>query len=450
MQRVEQFLCDCEGFRIKCSTLAGDSHSLSDQFLKFVHGASEQAVIIVAPAERLSVVARLLQSDSTSSGPPILVVSDQADSRQMIHLLKLGAADFILNPSATADILPRLWSCMERAGHPSPGETAREPQRELDPVIGRSPIFVREMKRAEQASRCDVSVFISGETGTGKEVCARAIHRLSHRDSKPFVPINGGAIPIDLIENELFGHSREAYTGATSSRDGLIAEAEGGTLFIDEVDCFPPAAQVKLLRFLQEKEYRPLGTRRLRNADVRILAATNSDVGRLLDEGRLRSDLYYRLNTISIALPPLRERQEDIMPLAFHFLHKYVESFGAQCRDFSPQARLKLQHHRWPGNVRELEQTVQRAVVLSTDEPTMQAPTIQFDTPQSHQPILSFQEAKAQVVAEFEKNFIENALRAYSGNITRAAEATGKNRRAFWELMRKYRIDADRFRMLDP
>lgn len=319
---------------------------------------------------------------------------------------------------------------------------------EAPQIVGSSPAFVREMRRAQQAARFDVCVFILGETGTGKEVCARAIHRLSPRAAMPFVPVCGGAIPVDLIENELFGHDQEAFTGATSSRQGLIAQAEGGTIFIDEIDCFPLSAQTKLLRFLQEKEYRPLGSQQTCRANVRVLAATNADVSSLRDQGRLRADLYYRLNTVPITLPPLRDRQEDIVPLSQHFLRKYAAEFHTNVRDFSPEALMKLQLHRWPGNVRELEHTVQRALVLAGGDDTIQSETIQLDAAADTPPIRSFLEEKAQVVAEFERNYITKLLRAYRGNITRAAEAAQKNRRAFWELMRKHDIDADLYRQL--
>lgn len=316
-------------------------------------------------------------------------------------------------------------------------------------IIGRSPAFLCEMQKVRRVARCDAPVLISGETGTGKELCARAIHRLGRRRGKPFVPLAGGAIPADLVENELFGHAREAFTGATTPRSGLVAQAEGGTLFLDEIDSFPLSSQVKLLRFLQDLEYRPLGARRSRQADVRILAATNGDLGQLLDEGSLRSDLYYRLNTVPIMLPPLRHRQEDIVPLARHFLQKHGAELGAKARRFSPEALMKLQLHRWPGNVRELEQVVQRAVILGGDGEAIGKAAIQLDCKPGVEPSFSFQEAKAQVVAEFERSFIESLLRAHRGNITRAARTAQKNRRAFWELMRKHGIDADRYRHLE-
>jgi two-component system response regulator GlrR len=184
-------------------------------------------------------------------------------------------------------------------------------------------------------AQTDAKVLISGETGTGKEICARTIHYLSPRARKPFVPVNCGAIPMDLVENELFGHVRGAFTGASTTRPGLIHEAEGGTLFLDEVDSLPPIAQVKLLRFLQEGQYRPLGSTTTLGADVRVIAASNADLEAALQSGKLRQDLYYRLNTIALTLPPLRERLEDITILARHFLAKYATEFKRPSKDFS-------------------------------------------------------------------------------------------------------------------
>ena len=323
-------------------------------------------------------------------------------------------------------------------------------QIDIDTMVGNSPAFLREIEKAAGAAAHDVCVLIQGETGTGKEVCARAIHRNSKRKDRPFVPINGGAIPVDLLENELFGHGREAYTGAKTRREGLIAEAEGGTIFVDEIDSFPLAAQVKFLRFLQEKEYRPLGTQQMLRANVRVVAATNAELPTLLKEGRLRSDLYYRLNTVPITLPPLRERQEDIIPLARYFLHKYNEQFGGCDHEFSPEALMNLQLHSWPGNVRELEQTVVRAIVLGGDNRIIEFDSGIISDLDQTEKIPTFQEAKARVVEEFERGYIVKILRAHQGNITRAARAACKNRRAFWELMRKHDIDADSFRPSSP
>ena len=316
-------------------------------------------------------------------------------------------------------------------------------------MIGESPAFLAAIEQVPLVARCDATVLISGETGTGKELVARAVHYLSPRAKKPFIAVNCGAIPPDLVENELFGHERSAYTGATAPQPGLIQEAEGGTLFLDEVDSLPLLAQVKLLRFLQEKEYRPLGAGRMLKADVRVVAAANSDLEGAVEAGRLRQDLYYRLSVIPLRLPALRERREDIPLLARHFLAKYAREMGRPARGLSPGALQALLAHPWPGNVRELEHVVQRAVVLSQDQEEVGAGHIVLPRsrrPEARPAVEGFQQAKARAVAEFEAAYIRDLLLLHQGNISHAAKSAEKNRRAFWELIRKHGIDVRSFR----
>jgi two-component system response regulator GlrR len=294
-------------------------------------------------------------------------------------------------------------------------------------------------------SKCDVKILIVGETGTGKELFARAIHYLSPRAHKPFVAVNCGAIPFELVENELFGHERGAYTGASASHAGLIHEANTGTLFLDEIDSLPFAAQVKLLRFIQDNEYRPLGSTKAHKADVRLIVATNSDLQQLVQEGKFRQDLYYRLNIISFCLPPLRERREDIPCLALHFLSKYAEQFNKQVSGFCSEAMQRLLLYDWPGNVRELENLVERGVVLAQDTLVRDSDIfllINKGTPSNK----SFQDAKREVIEQFEKNYIQSILLSTCGNISKAAAVAKKNRRAFWQLIRKHSINASAFR----
>ena len=219
-------------------------------------------------------------------------------------------------------------------------------------IIGANPVFCAEVKKLSRTASCDASVLIIGETGTGKEVFARTIHHLGERSGKPFIPVNCGAIPVDLVENELFGHERGAYTGASISHVGLIGEAASGTLFLDEIDSLPLMAQVKLLRFLQEREYRPLGSSKTLRADVRIISASSTDLRKAFAAGQLRQDLFFRLNVVTINIPPLRERLEDIIPFAGHFLRRYALKFDKPAREFSQAAVIKLMNYHWPGNVR--------------------------------------------------------------------------------------------------
>jgi two-component system response regulator GlrR len=317
-------------------------------------------------------------------------------------------------------------------------------------LMGESPAFVAQAEKLPALAGCDAGVLILGETGTGKELFARAIHYLSARRDQPFVPVNCGALPLELVENELFGHERAAFTGAGAAEPGLIAEAEGGTLFLDEVDSLPAAAQVKLLRFLESKEYRRLGSSRLRRADLRIVAATNLDLERAVGEGRFRRDLYYRLNVVQLQLPPLRERPGDVPLLARHFLRRYARELDRRLTDFTAEALRRLALYPWPGNVRELENAVQRAVILAAGEGGLVAAgdlELHDDQRTSAAALPdSFQAAKGRAVAAFERRYLEDLLASCHGNVSRAARTARKDRSSFWSLVKKHGIDVARFR----
>ncbi len=321
-------------------------------------------------------------------------------------------------------------------------------------LMGESPAFLDEARKLPAVAACDAGVLILGETGTGKELFARAIHYLSPRRAQPFVPVNSGALPLDLVENELFGHERAAYTGAATAEPGLIAEAEGGTLFLDEVDSLPPGAQVKLLRFLESKEYRRLGSSQLRHADLRVVASTNAELEPAVATGRFRRDLYYRLNVVQLQLPPLRERSSDLPLLARHFLRFHARELGRHLTDFTPEALRRLALHSWPGNVRELENTIQRAVILAAGGGGLVAAAdlALHDEASGPQPSApeSFRAAKERAVAEFERRYLEGLLASCDGNVSRAARTAGKDRSSFWALVKKHGIDIGRFRPREP
>lgn len=371
--------------------------------------------------------------------PPLIVVTEEDEPDEVFESLKMGAVDFITAPLRPNNILPRLRRHLSR--NQSLSNEYLNAQHKL---IGQSPSFLSEVSKIPLVAKCDAGVMISGETGTGKELCARAIHNLSSRASKPFIPVNCGAIPVELAENELFGHERGAFTGAATSKAGLIREADGGTLFLDELDSLPLLAQVKLLRFLQEREYRPLGSSKTRHADVRVVAATNVNFETAINSGQLRQDLYFRLNIIPIMLPPLRHRLEDIRLLADYFRIKYAMNFNKNVMSISPNAMQKLLMHEWPGNVRELEHVIQRAVALC-EFPTLRAEDIQVSSISASPKIESFKRAKEHAVQQFERTYLQSLLLANQGNISKAAQAAQKNRRAFWELLRRHGLDAKQF-----
>lgn len=374
---------------------------------------------------------------------PILAVME-ADGPDIFRLQEIGVDDFVISPIKPDEILLRIKRLLEKNSLEDSVSQSIKQKFGLKQMIGESASFLSEIKKIPLLAKSDAIVLITGETGTGKELCARAIHYLSQRSRGPFMPINCGAIPVDLVENELFGHEKGAFTGASESRTGLIAEAEGGTVFLDEVDCLPLAAQVKLLRFLQEKEYRPLGSKKMKRADVRLLAAMNIDPQDAVMRGKLRQDLYYRLNVIPLVIPPLRDRREDISLLARHFLLKYAVQFNKPMADFSNEAMQLLQLYDWPGNVRELEHNVERAVVLSEGR-MIHAKDIVLPTSESDLQE-SFHDAKIKMTGAFEKTYIERLLLAHHGNISQAARAARKDRRTFWGLIRKYQIDVQNFK----
>jgi two-component system, NtrC family, response regulator GlrR len=375
----------------------------------------------------------------------VIVVVDACEPDVMLELLREGASDFVTPPFRAIDIVPRVWRLLRQAGREASRVQTLKEKLGLKRLVGESSAFVSEVNKFPMVAKCDASVLIIGETGTGKELCARAIHYLSPRASKPFVPVNCGAIPLDLVENELFGHEREAFTGAATARLGLVHEAGGGTLFMDEIDCLPLLAQVKLLRFLQEKEYRPLGSMKMRHADVRVMAATNVDLEDAVRKGNLRQDLYYRLNVIPLVLPPLRERREDIPLLVRHFLVKFAEEFDKQIPDLSQDAMQMLLVYEWPGNVRELEHIIARAVVMC-ERGVIGIEDICLPRAQTRAAAASFREMKAGMIAQFERTYINSLLRAHDGNITKAARTAQKDPRALRQLMRKHRIDGRSFR----
>jgi DNA-binding NtrC family response regulator len=284
-----------------------------------------------------------------------------------------------------------------------------------------------------------------GETGTGKELFAKAIHDHSRRRDKPFVAINCGAVPEQLFENELFGHVKGAYTTATARQQGVVAAAQGGTLLLDEVDGLTASNQVKLLRFLQDRMYRTLGCPYAQRADVRILAASNADLGELVERKHFRSDLYHRLNVIPLSIPALRERIEDIPLLAVHFANLYQREFGHPRRCLAPSAIRTLLGYHWPGNVRELEGVIQRSLLMSTNA-MLGSEDIALPLKRADLPIEgSLKTAKIRMIQRFEQAYLKNLLTACEGNLTRAARAAGADRRVFQRLVRRYGFERESF-----
>lgn len=309
-------------------------------------------------------------------------------------------------------------------------------------LLGSSPQFAHVLGQIRRVARFDVTVLIGGETGTGKELAARAVHYLGARASRPFIPVNCGALAESLVESELFGHERGAFTDAKTATPGLVAEADGGTLFLDEVDALPAKAQAALLRFLQDGTYRRVGGSQPRRADVRLIAASNADLDALARERRFRHDLLYRLKVLPLVLPPLRERGGDVIELAHAFLARMNRDYRGltPSKRFHPETLAALTRYGWPGNVRELEHFVQREFLLCEGgevraSPVSEAPPARAP---SEQPV--FKQAKARAIADFERSYVASAMEHAHGNISQAARLAGQDRSAFSKLVRKYGI----------
>jgi DNA-binding NtrC family response regulator len=320
-------------------------------------------------------------------------------------------------------------------------------------LIGESKRFKTMMAALEKIAAYDASVLITGETGSGKELAARAIHYRSPRHDKPFIPVNCGALPDHLIENELFGHARGAYTDARDAQPGLVAQAEGGTLFLDEIDTLSHKAQICLLRFLQDGVYRPLGGNRMLSADVRILSASNADLGARVAGGEFRADLHYRLNVMELVIPPLREREGDVLLLARHFIAEAARHYALKAKDLHPATAHWLNSQPWPGNVRELRHLVQREFLLSEQALIhIQAPAPDRDRRQrpdrrkAAADTLNFNEAKQQLLQSFERDHLIQLMHAAAGNVSHAARLAGKERRALGKLLKKHRIEPQQYR----
>lgn len=336
--------------------------------------------------------------------------------------------------------------------HQSPGscEIGIDPC-EASNLIGCSAAFTRVIEFVRSVAHVDVPVLIVGETGTGKELVARALHYLSPRSRSPFVPVNCGALPDSVFENELFGHERGAYTDARHPYQGLVAQAQGGTLLLDEVDSLSPRAQVVLLRFLQDHQYRPLGSSSLRTANVRVVAATNASLADLTNSGRFRRDLFFRLDVAAVVVPPLRDRREDILLLARHFLRRYAETYGLKTLQIDQMIEHQLMAHAWPGNVRELENAMHRAVLLARNGVVCGPLSLGIGTaavpPLPPEEFLgSLKAERARRTRDFERRYLVWLLVKTCGNVSAAARASGTERRHLGRLIRRHGIDPVTFR----
>jgi two-component system response regulator PilR (NtrC family) len=383
------------------------------------------------------------RDDSTQ----VMVITAFGSTEHAVQAMRLGAYDYIQKPFRNHELLALLEKALEKRGLVGENRILRarvaEQERPTAGLVGSSAAMRKVMDLVRRVAAARTSVLITGESGTGKEMIARALHQLGDRASRTFIVVNCGALPEALMESELFGHEKGAFTGATQKSDGLFRAAEGGTIFLDEIGELAPALQVKLLRVLQERKVRPVGGQREIETDVRVVAATNRDLEKDVAEGRFRSDLFYRLNVIRIHVPPLRERPEDVPALAEHFLRKHASLAGKEELLFSPTAMRWLASHDYPGNVRELENVIERAVTLALgslvgldDLPTDGARTYEGPTvaPVDITPGFDID----RWLGELEKSLLLRALDQTKGNQTAAARLLGTTFRSFRYRLRKF------------
>ncbi|WP_159224750.1 two-component system response regulator GlrR [Klebsiella pneumoniae] len=367
-------------------------------------------------------------------GMPVIILTAHGSIPDAVAATQQGVFSFLTKPVDKDALYKAIDEALEQRS-PATDEAWRQA------IVTRSPLMLRLLEQAGMVAQSDVSVLINGQSGTGKEIVAQAIHNASPRHDKPFVAINCGALPEQLLESELFGHARGAFTGAVSNREGLFQAAEGGTLFLDEIGDMPVALQVKLLRVLQERKVRPLGSNRDIEINVRIISATHRDLPKAMARGEFREDLFYRLNVVNLKIPPLSERTEDIPLLANHLLRQSADRHKPFVRAFSSDAMKRLMAAKWPGNVRQLVNVIEQCVAL-TSSPVIGDALVEQALEGENTALPTFVEARNQ----FELNYLRKLLQITKGNVTHAARMAGRNRTEFYKLLSRHKLDANDFK----
>ncbi|MFQ5847017.1 MAG: sigma-54-dependent transcriptional regulator [Candidatus Methylomirabilales bacterium] len=383
----------------------------------------------------------LKAAKKVSPRPEVIVLTAYGSIGSAVEAMKLGAVDYVAKPFEPEEMLLTIQKALERRRLLEEVRYLRDQVRErysFDTIVAKSVKLQKVLETASQVAKTDATVLIQGESGTGKEVIARAIHAWSPRAGRPFIAIDCATLPESLLESELFGHVKGAFTGALGAKKGLFEEGDGGTIFLDEVGGMPPSTQAKLLRVLQEQVIRRVGSTTPVRIDIRILAATNQDLKGLVENGTFREDVYYRLNGIVLPIPPLRERREDVIALATHFLKLFGQRLGRKVKGISSEAMEGLVGYAWPGNVRELEKAIERAVVLGRSELLMPD-----DLPPSllgQGDLKSSPPGRRMTLAELEEGRILSALYDHGWNQTKAAEELGISRTTLWRKLKEYQI----------
>ncbi len=372
---------------------------------------------------------------------PVILLTAHGTIPDAVEATSRGVFDYLTKPFDSKALLDKIARGLQMGNPVGATDGAACDQAWRDEIISHAASMQTVLDEARLVAASDASILIRGDSGTGKELLARAIHRASRRAEAPFVAINCGAIPEQLLESELFGHMRGAFTGATNAHTGLFVSANGGTVFLDEIGDMPLALQVKLLRVLQERAVRPVGSSRAEPIDVRILSATHRDLEAALADGQFREDLFYRLNVVSLTLPTLDERREDVPLLANHFLHVLNRKYGKRVRGFAPEALEALATASWPGNVRQLQNVVEQACALSTT-PLIPLALVERALRVRSMEALSYAEAKQR----FERNYLVQLLKLTDGNVSDAARLADRNRTEFYRLLQRHALTPSLFR----
>jgi DNA-binding NtrC family response regulator len=382
----------------------------------------------------------------------VIMITGLHDIESAVKAMKLGAFDYLPKPFDPAELQMAVARAFERRALLQENlslksEVARY---RFDNIIGSSPAMQHVFRLVAKCAPTNSTVLIRGDSGSGKELIARAIHHNSLRRDEPFVAVDCTALSENLLESELFGHIKGSFTGAVANKQGLVELADGGTLFLDEIGNISPSTQAKLLRFVEEREFKAVGDTRTRPVNVRLIAATNKDLRSMVIDGRFRDDLFYRINIFPIDIPPLRDRKEDIPALALHFLKTFANDVGKEVTEFSPGAMNMLINHDWPGNVRELENAIHRAVILAMDHVVRRGhlldsiesmPRAATDVPTTSEELKRDKKiARQKSVEEIERLFVLEALKRNAWNVTRAAEETGMQRSNFQAMMNRHDI----------
>jgi DNA-binding NtrC family response regulator len=405
-------------------------------------GSAEEALKMVERADLVLTDLRLPGMDGLellaairgqNMRSPVIVMTAFGSVEVAVEAMKSGAVDFLLKPFSLDHLLAVVHKALEvRALRDENRQLKEELGRryQFDNIVGRSPAMREIFATVERVAPSRATVLLAGESGVGKDLIARAIHFHSPRRDRPFVKINCTAIPENLMESELFGYEKGAFTGANTTKPGKFEQADTGTVFLDEIGDVPPSIQVKLLRVLQEREFERLGSNKTRHIDVRVIAATNQDLRAALEQGTFREDLYYRLNVVPIDIIPLRERMQDIPFLAEHFLNKYALETGKKVDTITPAAMAKLSAYHWPGNVRELENAIERGVVMCIGD-QLDAADIKLDNaPRPRVATGEFSLPPGMTLDTYEQEIIREALRRADGNKSQAARSLGLTRNA--------------------